>query len=146
MFLFQEDFVVDLAVLKENIVLLEMEANTNGTIHDVNMVNFIKTTPKHKVTFDEIYSFYVSKSVFKQHIADKAILKEGDCSESCVIGCGSDWGCCGNYSGCCYYSSLFCLSHDLMCTNCTPKDACLPGCKPDGPEGNRRVKLIMSTF
>lgn len=75
LFLFQEDFVVDLSVLKENIILLETEAKNNGTIHDINMVNFIKTTPKQKVTFDEIYAFYVPKSVFKQHIADKAILK-----------------------------------------------------------------------
>lgn len=145
LFLFQEDFVVDLAVLKENIVLLEMEANTNGTIHDVNMVNFIKTTPKQKVTFDEIYAFYVPKSVFKQHIADKAILKKGDCSESCVIGCGSDWGCCMNYTGCCYYSSAACLVHDLLCTNCDSKVVyCGWGCKPDGPEGNRMVKIIMN--
>lgn len=143
LFLFQEDFVVDLSVLKENIILLETEAKNNGTIHDINMVNFIKTTPKQKVTFDEIYAFYVPKSVFKQHIADKAILKKGDCKESCVIGCDSDWGCCGNYSGCCYYSHTACLIHDLLCTNCTPAKACGPKCVPDGPEGNRIVKIIM---
>lgn len=144
LFLFQEDFVVDLAVLKENIVLLETEANTNGTIHDVNMVNFIKTTPKQKVTFDEIYAFYVPKSVFKQHIADKAILKKGDCKESCIIGCGSDWGCCFNYSGCCYMSSVACLAHDLACRQCEAW-YCGWGCKPDGygPDANRLVKIIM---
>ena len=107
------------------------------------MVNFIKTTPKQKVTFDEIYAFYVPKSVFKQHIADKAILKKGDCKESCVIGCDSDWGCCGNYSGCCYYSHTACLIHDLLCTNCMPAKACGPKCAPDGPKGNRIVKIIM---
>lgn len=147
-FVFQEDLYFDMNVLKENIGLLEREANASDYIGDKNLVSFIKTTNKQKVRFDELYSNYVSKSDFKIHIENE-ILKAGDCSESCYIGCGTDWGCCASYTGCCYYSSLGCLIHDLQCTECIPPEGypswyCLPGCKPDGPEGNRPVKVLIS--
>lgn len=141
-FIFMEDFNVNLDLLRDNIDLLKEEAINTGLEQDMNMVNFIKTTPKSSVTFDKLYSFYASKIDFKQHIAEKAIFKAGDCKESCVIGCGSDWGCCGNYKGCCYYSSSLCLAHDLLCTDCGHW-TCGWGCVPDGPEGNRVVKIIM---
>ncbi|MBS7320375.1 MAG: hypothetical protein KIG55_02120 [Myroides sp.] len=142
-FIFQEDFVVDLVHLRNNIDLLETEAANTGWQKDIDMVNFIKNSTQNNVTFDTLYSFYISKEDFKQHINDKIIFKKGDCSEKCVIGCGSDWGCCMNYTGCCYYSSVFCLWHDLKCTNCEYL-YCGPGCKPDGPEGNRPVKVFMA--
>lgn len=33
----------------------------------------------------------------------------------CLLGQGSDLGCCGNYSGCCWFWSVDCLNHDLGC-------------------------------
>lgn len=142
-FVFQEDFIVDLDILRRNIGLLEAEALNTGWSQDINMVNFIKNSTQASVTFDKLYSFYASKADFKQHIADKAAFKAGDCSKWCIIGCGSDWGCCSNYKGCCYYSSQLCFVHDLMCTECFSKELCGPQCKPDGPGGNRPVKVIM---
>lgn len=143
-FIFMEDFNVNLDILKDNIDLLEAEAINTGWQQDMSLVNFIQNSTQNSVTFDVLYSFYIPKADFKQHISDKAIFKAGDCSESCIIGCGSDWGCCSNYTGCCYYSSYLCYMHDLLCTDCAYKKACGPKCQPDGPEGNRKVKVFMS--
>ena len=143
-FIFQEDFYVNLNTLKNNISLLEAEALDSGWQQDMDLVNFIDSSTEEFVTFDVLYSFYISKADFRQHISDKAIYKAGDCSKWCLIGCGSDWGCCSNYSGCCYYSSAVCLAQDILCTDCFDKYVCGPKCKPDGPEGNRPVKIIIA--
>jgi len=141
-FIFQEDYYINLDILRDNIGLLEAEAINTGWQQDMNLVNFINNSTQDFVTFDVLYSFYTSKIDFKEHIAEKVVYKAGDCSKWCAIGCGTDWGCCGSYTGCCYYSSAFCLWHDLECTNCD-KWHCGWDCKPDGPEGNRPVKIIM---
>lgn len=141
-FAFQEDISINVNLLKQNINILEDVANKYQFSSDLKLIEFIKETNEDFISFEKLYSFYISKSDFKKHILEKISYKKGDCKESCKIGCGSDWGCCGNYMGCCYYSSSFCLAHDLACTQCE-KWYCGPGCKPDGPEGNTTVKLIL---
>lgn len=130
-FTFQEDLKVDLTPLKSNIGLLEDEASIYNNQSDLNLIEFIRTTNKDIVSYDEIYSFYVNKSTFKQHVSDRTTFNKKDCSKWCVIGCGTDWGCCSNYSGCCYFSSMTCLMHDLACIECTPAWFCFSGCVPD---------------
>lgn len=146
-FIFQEDLHYNIDVLKLNIKDLENIAKSSDLLGDKKLVDFIKNTNKTTVRFDVLYSNYITKEDFKNHI-ENITLKKGDCKESCIIGCGTDWGCCGSYKGCCYFSSTACLIHDLQCTECIPPIDypswyCLPGCKPDGPDGNRAVKILI---
>lgn len=141
-FIFQEDFVIDVNLVKNNISLLENSINQNSYPQDLNLVNYFKETSDSSVTFDVIYAFYYPKDQYLNHINDMASKAHaGDCSSSCWIGCGSDLGCCANYSGCCYYSSSICLIHDIACTNCD-KWHCGPGCVPD-TRPNRTVKILL---
>ncbi len=80
--------------------------------------------------------FRVSNENFENFIETVQYQTNGDCSSWCILGCGSDHGCCGNYSGCCLYRSLACYIHDRMCSECTPAWFCGPGCKPDKPASN----------
>lgn len=140
-FLFQEDIIFDTDVLKKNIVSIENDKNTPIYEGDLKLIEFVKKTTKEKISFDEIYSNYISKKDFTEHLT--TIYKKEDCSESCLIGCGSDWGCCGNYKGCCYFSSRLCLLHDLECLDCK-KWHCGPGCKPDNGNNTPVKYLVIS--
>lgn len=141
-FIFQEDFVIDINLVKNNITLLENSINQNSYPQDLNLVNYFKETSANSVTFDVIYSFYYPNEQYLNHIDFMyTTMHAGDCSSGCWIGCGSDLGCCGNYSGCCYYSSHLCLIHDIACTNCD-RWHCGPGCVPD-TRPNRTVKILL---
>jgi hypothetical protein len=141
-FIFQEDFVIDINLVKNNITLLENSINQNSYPQDLNVVNYFKETPANSVTFDVIYSFYYPNEQYLNYINYmNAQMHAGDCSSGCRIGCGSDLGCCANYLGCCYYSSLLCLMHDIACLNCD-RWHCGPGCVPD-TKPNRRVLVLM---
>lgn len=141
-FIFQEDFIIDVNLVKNNITLLENSINQNSYPQDLNLVNYFKETSANSVTFDVIYSFYYPNELYLNHINYMyTTMHAGDCSSSCWIGCGSDLGCCGNYSGCCYYSHTLCLIHDIACTNCD-KWHCGSGCVPD-TRPNRTVKFLM---
>lgn len=141
-FIFQEDFVIDINVVKNNITLLENSINESSYPQDSKLVNYFKETSANSVTFDVIYSFYYPKEQYLNHINYMyTTMHAGDCSSRCWIGCGSDLGCCGNYSGCCYYSSYLCLVHDIVCASCDEWH-CGPGCVPD-TKPNRRVDILM---
>ncbi len=143
-FMFQEDLKVNIDPLKANIDLLQEEANNYNFESDLNMVNFIRETGKKQITYDELYSFYVDKDDYYNFIENSVtVMHADDCSGWCLIGCGSDWGCCGNYTGCCVFSSATCLAHDLACTECKPAWFCLSGCVPDYGN-NRVVRIIMA--
>lgn len=105
-----------------------------------NLSDYIATTKKEYLSYDEVYSFSVSKDKYLQAL-DIIYAKNNphniasqeapaDCAWWCPLGCGSDLGCCGNYSGCCLLWSVNCLVHDLQCINCEPAWYCLPGCIP----------------
>jgi hypothetical protein len=47
----------------------------------------------------------------------------------CILGQGTDLGCCGNYAGCCWYWSTTCFLHDVACLNCEPAWFCFTGCQ-----------------
>lgn len=142
-FIFQEDFIVDMQNLRNNISSLEAEAAKNNLIQDTKLINYIKNSTEDTATFDKLYSFYIPLEDFRRHIEEMTSpFYAEDCSDNCIIGCGTDLGCCSNYTGCCYYSSLFCHWHDLECVNCD-KWHCGPLCKPD-TRPNRAVKLYLS--
>lgn len=141
-FIFQEDFIIDINLVKNNISLIENSIDENTYLQDINLINYLKETSDNAVTFNKIYSFYYSNEQYLNHIKDmSSTFHEKDCSSSCIIGCGSDLGCCGNYSGCCYYSNTLCLIHDIVCADCSQWH-CGPGCVPDTTP-NRVVKLTI---
>ncbi|WP_146185951.1 hypothetical protein [Flavobacterium album] len=143
-FMFEEDLKINLRPIKENIESLAGEAAKYNLASDLAMVDFIRETERDEITFDEFYSFYAPADQLHDFVEGATVtMNAGDCSGWCLIGCGSDWGCCGNYTGCCVYSSALCLAHDLACTECTPAWLCLSGCKPDHGN-NRPVRFLMS--
>lgn len=100
------------------------------------LINFLNSTNKDSIQFGELYSFYISQDNYSKMLS--RFLKPSSDKEStlkacrwyCVIGCGSDWGCCSNYSGCCLYRTVLCFIHDWRCTNCDYWH-CGPKCVPD---------------
>ena len=128
--------------IKNNISKLENAIDEPTYPQDLNLIKYLKETSETFTTFDKIYSFYYTNSQFLDHIEEmNSAMHAGDCASSCIIGCGSDLGCCGNYSGCCYFSHSLCLIHDIACEQCS-KFHCGPGCVPDKVP-NRVVSVIL---
>lgn len=138
----QEDFYVDVKLIKN---LYKTHPELIKDLKSEKLLNFINSTQSDLLSFDKIYSFYISKDNFLKSLdnifsrnnpsSDNKTTSiaelSGDCSWWCPLGCGTDWGCCGNYSGCCLYSNTICYIHDAICTNCQPRWFCFSGCVPD---------------
>lgn len=123
-FFCQEDFTMNVDNIR-NTISHNKDMFTDAK--SISLDNYLKTVTSETITFDKVYSFYVDKGLYLETLDN---IKRG-CGWWCVLGCGSDWGCCGNYSGCCLFSSPICYIHDAMCTDCEPEWFCLPGCVPD---------------
>lgn len=105
-----------------------------------NLINYLRTYSNEQIRFDDVYSFYVSKSNFNQFVIEMTNFYSRECAWWCPLGCGSDHGCCGNYEGCCLYRHELCYIHDKLCTNCKPVKF-LPGCVPDKPQKNFEISI-----
>ena len=100
-------------------------------------------TSATEMSYIDIYSFYYSNADYLltlERIHSNSTV-EGGCGWWCLLGCGSDWGCCGNYSGCCLAANQLCWLHDAYCTECIPKDVCLRGCIPDSKIKEKSLTL-----
>jgi hypothetical protein len=130
----QEDHNYD----KEYLLNTISEFNVLNNIQNIdnqtsNLINYLNNNSNNTINFKDYYDFYISNEDFENFIETVQYQTSGDCSDSCLLGCGSDHGCCGNYEGCCLFWSLACYIHDRTCSDCTPAWYCLPGCKPDKP-------------
>jgi hypothetical protein len=129
-FLCQEDLSYDV-----NKLLVKLENDSTEisskydeeTIQKLNTYLRTKSTETDIIPFEELYVELgngVSSNEFVNVIDDHIE------TAWCLLGQGSDLGCCGNYSGCCWYWSIHCLAHDLACLNCEPRWFCFDGCVP----------------
>lgn len=130
----QEDQILQVTELK-NIL---KKYKDDGNVIDIktqNLIDYLGQTSKSNIDFEKYYSFYFTEiqfDNFKNSFTENIIFETfGDCGWYCILGCGSDNGCCGNYSGCCLYAHPACYVHDRLCRNCTPAWFCGPACKPD---------------
>ena len=141
----QEEQFLKIDKLKESLKSYVAENKTIDTATK-KLIQFVNDTDKNYIRFDEYYSFYVSKEKYRQFLyyaipenRDKEVLplywwwNPRGCGWRwwCVLGCGSDHGCCGNYDGCCLFNAILCWVHDKHCTFCWPSWYCLPRCVPD---------------
>ena len=136
----QEEQQINIMQLKE-IIQRYSVSNTITDNNSLQLLQYLDTTKKTTIRFDDYYNFYIKKEVFKNFISEKIkndtsninykINAKKNCAWWCPLGCGSDHGCCGNYTGCCLFWSMACFIHDELCVSCKPAWFCLPGCKPD---------------
>ncbi len=131
----QEEQFLEIGELKQ-ILQDYLKENSETDESTSNLISYLNQSDEDSIRFDEYYSFFISKENYRRTLSN--ILNKNDevqrrsgCSWYCVMGCGSSYGCCGNYSGCCLYRHVLCYVHDKICTQCTPRRFCLPGCKPD---------------
>ncbi len=133
-FFCQEDFLIEVTVVKNTIQQNKSAFQGPGSVALLNYLNSTKASKSKYISFDTLYGFFVDKDLYLETLS---FIKSGKtknqdkCSGWCPLGCGSSWGCCGNYSGCCLYSNPICYLHDGICTNCSYRRFCLPGCVPD---------------
>ena len=129
----QEDHFYKANDLK-NVLDKLKEENEELDDSTLDLIEYVNTYEEEDINFNNIYSFYVSNEDYDTFINNQLVSNSSDCAWYCIIGCGSDWGCCGNYSGCCLYRNNLCWIHDALCTNCSPSWFCLPGCVPDSAQ------------
>lgn len=134
----QEDFFIKVDIIKR---VFKRHPELLQDFKAKNLFNYINTTKKEFLPYVEIYSFSFPQDKYLQTL-DAIYSKNNqntngnrelvaNCGWYCLLGCGTDPGCCGNYSGCCLLSSLACLIHDEICSSCEPAWFCLSGCVPD---------------
>ncbi len=133
----QEEQYINVTKLKR-ILNYSQSLNNGFDISTKNLKNYLEKNDKKSIRFDKYYSFYVNQENYNSQLNNiisaqnsNDELNFDDCGWWCVLGCGSDYGCCGNYSGCCLFWSINCLIHDSLCSNCEPNWFCLPGCIED---------------
>lgn len=115
----------------KNILNDYVSENTEIDSSTANLIDYLESYEEETINFNEYYSFYISNEDYQTFINYQKTDSSGDCGWYCIMGCGSDHGCCGNYSGCCIYWHIGCYIHDKQCTECQPPKYCLPGCVPD---------------
>ena len=139
----QEEQFFSVMKLKE--IINEYRVNNEMDSSTVNLIYYLNHTNQEQIRFDDFYSYYISKEDYELLLSNflnsqksseesSQELERGSSGWWCVLGCGSDHGCCGNYSGCCLYRHIICFIHDNYCTNCEPVIVCGPYCKPDNPD------------
>lgn len=92
-----------------------------------NFENYLMNLSSTQITYLDYYSFYHDIDDYELSL-ERTINNN---SNRCLIGNGSDLGCCGNYSGCCYWWSHACLIHDVLCSDCSPALFCGWQCQPE---------------
>jgi hypothetical protein len=135
----------------QNVLKSHPEIKNSKGVPELNA--FLNNLKIDNISFDQIYFLFVDKQQYikfleitpnesrlnlMQKSSPRILNKQGvskseggDCGWWCLIGCGSDWGCCGNYEGCCLIWNPLCYLHDDICTCCEYVEFCLPGCVPD---------------
>ncbi len=136
----QEEHFYDTSSLR-SILYDYVAENSLVDSNTLDLISFLDTYTEETIRFDDYYSFYVDRSDFELFVSNMITSSSGGCGWWCVLGCGSDHGCCGNYSGCCLYWHPGCYVHDKMCTDCKPEWFCLPGCKPDKPSTSFQISI-----
>lgn len=132
-----EDFLVKTTLIK-GVYKSHPELLQDKPARD--LYNFVNSTDKNYISYDKIYYFNTTKENYLKTLDN--ILIRNNLSNSnlktsvletpkCLLGQGSDWGCCGNYSGCCVFWNVACYIHDAMCSDCQPRWFCFSGCVPD---------------
>ncbi|MBC5773142.1 hypothetical protein H8S95_03625 [Pontibacter sp. KCTC 32443] len=134
----QEDYFLNVNLLNKHLrENKDFVVNLGGN----DLINYIQSLKDKRevVSFKEIYFLNRSEAEFKTLIAKKyksdivssEKVKMGDAlvlESDCLMGKGTDLGCCGNYSGCCWLATYECWLHDVECWNCD-KWHCGPACK-----------------
>jgi len=127
----QEDFMVNVAYLKELITLSGLDSidSYSDVLAYLNVISNTKT----EVASVNIHEVIESREEFIARVNQSYTNLVQMVSCPCCNGSstqGSDLACCGNYSGCCWVWSLDCLMHDVACLDCAAW-YCLLGCVPD---------------
>lgn len=129
-FLCQQDLKYDVNELLDNLKSnpsFITEKYDSLTVEQVKSYLERRSSKVDFISFEESY-IALSNGVATNEFND--IIDDHIETAWCLLGQGSDLGCCGNYSGCCWYWSNGCLMHDLACLNCEPGWYCFDGCVP----------------
>ena len=125
-----EDHILNISEITN---IIERNSTIFGDTSSKELLRYLKQNNNEIVTFKEVYGFYYPLDKYNDSLESSSNVngKGKKATSFCLLGSGSDHGCCGNYEGCCYYVNPICHIHDKLCVTCKPRWFCFSGCVPD---------------